>query len=407
MRRLLLALLCVATPALAQKFPDLALTPPMGWNTWNTFAAHINEALIRETAQAMIANGMRDAGYVYIVIDDTWSAKQRDAQGELVADPEKFPSGMKALGDWLHGHGFKFGIYSCAGNRTCGDYPGSWGHEFQDARMFASWGVDYLKYDWCNSGTADARDAYKRMRDALFAAGRPVVFSICEWGQNKPWEWGGEIGNLWRTTGDIYDSYDGRKGWEQGWKRILDLQYEAVTANGPDGIAKYAGPGHWNDPDMLEVGKPGLTAAESRAHFSLWCILAAPLMAGNDVRHMDAATQAILTNRDVLSIDQDPLGHEGFRALAEPGKNIEIWVKELSHGQWAVCALNTGRDTADLQIEWDRFRWWFFKGQDYSLRDVWERKDLGTTEKTTIARVPSHGVILLRLTPLPGGPAKG
>jgi len=400
MKKIALLFACAVTTALAQKFPNLAQTPPMGWNTWNTFASHIQESLIRETADAMVANGMRDAGYVYIVIDDTWSKKERDANGELVADPEKFPSGLKALGDYLHAKGFKFGIYSCAGPRTCADYPASWGHEFQDARTFASWGVDYLKYDWCNTGTADARDAYKRMRDALYAAKRPVVFSLCEWGQNKPWEWAADVGHLWRTTGDIYDSYDGRKGWESGWKRILDLQADLVPGSGPDGLAKAAGPGHWNDPDMLEVGKAGLTAAESRAHFSFWCMLAAPLMAGNDVRHMDEPTRAVLTNHDVIAIDQDPLGKEGFRALTEPGRNIEVWAKELSGGEWAICALNTSANTAELTINWDRFRGWLFKGHDFALHDVWENREAGSTQKPTVATVASHDVILLRLKPL-------
>lgn len=400
MKRLLLSLLCLTTPALAQKWGGLALTPPMGWNTWNTFGSHIQESLIRETADAMVANGMRDAGYRYIVIDDTWESTERDANGNLVADPQKFPSGMKALGDYLHARGFKFGIYSCAGTRTCGGYPGSWGHEFQDARTFASWGVDYLKYDWCNSGTANAPDAYTRMRDALYAAGRPVVFSICEWGQSKPWKWAGNVGHLWRTTGDIMDSYDGRKGWESGWKRILDAQYNLVKSNGPDGIGQYAGPGHWNDPDMLEVGRAGLTLAESRAHFSLWCLIAAPLIAGNDVRHMDPQTTAILTNRDMIAIDQDKLGKEGFRALAEPTKNIEVWVRELSGGEWAVCALNTSAHTAKLTINWDRFRGWLFHGADFQLHDVWADRDAGTTESDTVATVASHGVIVLRLKPI-------
>jgi alpha-galactosidase len=222
---LALGLFCNLATANAQKFEGLALTPPMGWNTWNTFASNINEALIRETADLIVTSGMRDAGYTYVVIDDTWSLRERDAQGNLVPDPQKFPSGMKALADYVHGKGLKLGLYSCAGDKTCAGYPGSWGHEFQDARSFASWGIDYLKYDWCNRGTADARDAYKRIRDALYAAKRPVVLSICEWGQNKPWEWGAEYGHLWRTTGDIYDSYDGRKAWEMGWKRILDAQY--------------------------------------------------------------------------------------------------------------------------------------------------------------------------------------
>ena len=217
-------LLALFSPALAQKFTGLAPTPPMGWNTWNTFAANINETLVHETAEVLIASGMRDAGYTYIVLDDAWMAKQRDADGNLVPDPAKFPSGLKALGDFLHARGFKFGIYNCAGTETCGGYPGGRGHEYQDARLYASWGVDYLKYDWCNHGTADARETYKTMRDALHAAGRPIVFSLCEWGQNKPWEWAADVGHLWRTTGDITDCYDCQKEWSMGWKRILDAQ---------------------------------------------------------------------------------------------------------------------------------------------------------------------------------------
>jgi alpha-galactosidase len=314
----------------------------------------------------------------------------------MVPDPKKFPTGLKALGDYLHSQGFKFGIYSCAGMKTCGGFPGSWGHEFQDARLFASWGVDYLKYDWCDHGTADARDAYKRMSDALRAAGRPIVFSLCEWGQNKPWEWAEPIGHLWRTTGDIYDSYDGRKGWESGWKLLLNQQYDLVTSNGPDGIGKYAGPGHWNDPDMLEVGNEGLTLAESRAHFSFWCMLAAPLMAGNDVRHMKPEIQGILTDKEVIAIDQDVAGKQGFRALAEPSTQTEIWVKELNNNEWAVCMLNTGTTAADLTVHWDRL--WTIHGE-YSVRDVWAKKSVGDTTKPFTSRVEPHDVVLFRLTP--------
>jgi len=396
MRKLLCLLLCVATSAFAQKWEGLALTPPMGWNSWNTFASNINEKVVRETADAMVANGMRDAGYVYLVIDDTWSKKERDQAGNLVADPEKFPSGMKALADYLHSKGFKLGIYSDAGMKTCGGYPGSWGHEFQDALTFASWNIDYLKYDWCDHGTADARDAYKRMSEALRAAGRPVVFSLCEWGQNRPWEWAEPIGHLWRTTGDIYDSYDGRKGWESGWKLLLNQQYDLVPANGPEGLAKYAGPGHWNDPDMLEVGREGLSLAESRAHFSFWCMLAAPLMAGNDVRHMQPEIRDILTDKEVLAIDQDVAGKQGYRALAEPATQTEIWVKELSNNEWAVCMLNTGTAAADLTVDWNRL--WTIHGH-YDLRDVWAKKAVGDNSKPYTARVASHDVVLFRLTP--------
>ncbi len=380
-----LGLLLSTMTAHAQKFPGLALTPPMGWNTWNTFGSNINETLIHETAEAMTASGMRDAGYRYIVLDDAWLAKKRDANGNLVADPAKFPSGMKALGDFLHAHGFKFGIYECAGTETCAGYPGSRGHEFQDARTFASWGVDYLKYDWCNHGTADARETYKTMRDALYAAGRPVVFSLCEWGDNKPWEWAADVGDLWRTTGDITDCYDCQKEWSRGWKVILDLQV---------GLAKYAGPGHWNDPDMLEVGNPGLTLAESRAHFSFWCMLAAPLIAGNDVRHMSPAVRDILTNKEVIAVDQDPLGKEAIRVYADPHK--EIWLKELSHGDWAVCVLNAGSAAADLTVDWRPI---YQLHGDYQVRNLWNHEQFSTAAGPHTESVPSHDVMMFRLTP--------
>jgi alpha-galactosidase len=398
MRKLLLPLLALIVSVHAQKFEGLVPTPPMGWNTWNTFASNIDEMLIKEAAEAMIKNGMRDAGYNYIVLDDTWSAMQRDAQGNLQAHPDKFPSGMKALGDWLHARGFKFGIYNCAGTKTCAGYPGGWGHEFQDALKYAEWGVDYLKYDWCNSGTADPRDAYTRMRDALYAAKRPIVFSICEWGHSKPWEWAKDVGHLWRTTGDIMDCYDCKQRWEQGWKVILDLQYSQVQpADGQNnGIGQFAGPGHWNDPDMLEVGNEGLTFAESRAHFSLWCILAAPLMAGNDVRKMSPEITALMTDREALAIDQDVLGKEGWRFRAEPSH--EIWVRELAGGEWAVALLNTGKATAELEIDFSH-GWWFL-GADCSVRDIWSKQDVGTTKQVFRKRLDSHDVALLRLKPV-------
>ena len=394
-KTLLLATLCLSATAFAQKFDGLALTPPMGWNSWNTFAANIDEDLIKGTADTMIANGMRDAGYVYIVVDDCWEAKDRDAAGNIVADPKKFPHGMKALGDYLHSKGFKFGIHNCAGTKTCADFPGGRGHEYQDALKYAEWGVDFLKYDWCNHGTADARETYKTMRDAIHTAGRPMVFSLCEWGQNKPWEWAGDVGHMWRTTGDIMAGYDSRQLWENGWKLILDLQYTMVTNEGPNGIAQYAGPGHWNDPDMLEVGNKGLTLAESRAHFSLWCIIAAPLIAGNDVRNMTPEVHDILTNKDVIAIDQDSLGKEGYRFRAETGR--EIWVRPLANDQWAVCVLNTGGAAADLTTDWSRLS--FLKGE-YSVRDVWAKKDLGTTGTPHTDHVESHDVVLFRLTPV-------
>ena len=397
MKRLLCLLLAGAAPVFAQKFEGLALTPPMGWNSWNTFASKINETVVKETADAMVANGMRDAGYRYLVIDDCWSLKERDADGNLVADPAKFPGGMKALGDYLHARGFKFGMYGCAGSKTCGGYPGSMGHEYQDARQFAAWGVDYLKYDWCNVGTRDAREAYTTMRDAMYAAGRPMVFSICEWGTSKPWEWAKDVGHLWRTTGDILDCYDCTQRWARGWKVILDQQYSLVQpADGQDnGIGQYAGPGHWNDPDMLEVGNPGLTLPEARAHFTMWCMLAAPLIAGNDVRHMTPEIHAILTDRDVISIDQDPLGKEGWRYRAEPGR--EIWVRQLSDGAWAVALLNTGSAAADLAVDLPSM--WVFEGK-FAVRDIWAQKDAGTNAQVFTAHLAPHDVALLRLTPV-------
>jgi alpha-galactosidase len=387
MKRLaVLLIVCVQGPLWAQKFEGLAPTPPMGWNTWNTFGGNINEDLIKGTATAMINSGMLEAGYRYIVLDDVWMAKERDAQGNLVPDPNKFPSGMKALGDYLHNMGFKFGIYNCAGTKTCAGYPGGRGHEYQDARLYASWGVDYLKYDWCNTGTANAPETYKTMRDALYAAGRPIVFSLCEWGNNKPWEWAKDVGHLWRTTGDIADCWDCKRQWSMGFKIILDKQV---------GLEKYAGPDHWNDPDMLEVGNKGLTVAESRAHFSLWCILAAPLIAGNDVRIMSDEIRNILTNSEVIALDQDILGKQGYRFAKEDDK--EVWVKELSDGSWGVCVLNTGKDTAEMTVDWKDLS--FLKGE-YKVRDLWQKKDIGTTNENFVGSVGSHDVVLFKLNPV-------
>jgi alpha-galactosidase len=385
----LLACVALATAsARADKFEGLALTPPMGWNTWNTFAGNCNESLVKETAKAMITNGMRDAGYVCIVIDDCWALKERDPNGQLVPDPAKFPGGMKALGDYLHANGFKFGMYGCAGKTTCGGYPGGRGHEFQDARQYASWGVDYFKYDWCDHGTANGPETYRIMSDAIRAAGRPIVFSLCEWGQNKPWLWAEPVGHLWRTTGDIGSTYasGGKNKWEHGWKELLDMNV---------GLEKYAGPGHWNDPDMLEVGNGSMTLAENRSHFSLWCMLAAPLIAGNDVRSMKPEIHAILTNRDVIAIDQDKLGHEGFRYSAD--KEKEIWAKELSNKEWAVCILNTGAAPAKITVDLRELT--FLTEQYYDVKDVWSGKALSNSVEPKTAVIDSHDVMLLRLTP--------
>jgi alpha-galactosidase len=386
MKRIVLLLaLCLSASVFAEKFKGLAPTPPMGWNSWNTFATKIDEKLIKDMAEALIKSGMQEAGYKYIVIDDGWEAMARDGRGDLVPDPARFPSGMKALGDYLHEKGFKFGIHNCAGTKTCAGYPGGRGHEFQDARTYASWGVDYLKYDWCEHGTANAEETYRTMGNALLEAGRPIVYSLCEWGNNKPWLWGENIGHLWRTTGDITDCYDCQEVYSIGWKFILEKQI---------GLEKYAGPDHWNDPDMLEVGNPGLSMAESRAHFSLWCILAAPLMVGNDVRKMTDEVRDIMTNKEAIAIDQDPLGKQGYQFMEQPGK--EIWVKELSDGKWAVCIFNSGNDKLPQKVNWAHLP--FLKGV-YDIRDVWQKKNIGTTDKEFACEIASHDAVLLVMTP--------
>ncbi len=325
---LLVGLLTIAPAAFAVSQRDplpgtpngLARTPPMGWNSWNKFGCNVDEELIRSAADAMVASGMKDAGYRYVVVDDCWHGG-RDAHGDIQPDAKRFPGGIKALADYVHGKGLKFGIYSDAGDKTCAGRPGSLGHEYQDARQYAAWGVDYLKYDWCNTGAANVTAAYLTMSEALRASGRPIVFSICEWGDGKPWLWAGRLGNLWRTTGDIYDHWEGVDRWQIGVMNILDMQV---------GLEGFAGPGHWNDPDMLEVGNGAMTDTEYRAHFSLWAILAAPLIAGNDLAAMSPATKAILMNKEVIAVDQDALGI-GASRVAKDG-DYEVWARPLAGG---------------------------------------------------------------------------
>ena len=371
----------------------------MGWNSWNKFGCNVNEALIRETADAMVATGMKDAGYQYVVIDDCWHG-ERDSSGFIQPDPTRFPSGMKALADYVHSKGLKLGIYSDAGSKTCGGRPGSRGHEYQDALAYAKWGVDYLKYDWCNTEGLNAVGAYSTMRDALSAAGRPIVFSLCEWGSNKPWEWAKDVGHLWRTTGDIYECFDCIKDhgtWKQlGVMAILDLQKP---------LRQYAGPGHWNDPDMMEVGN-GMSVSEDRAHFSMWCLLAAPLIAGNDLRSMSRETKEILTNREVIAINQDPLGVEGFQYSAKD--KVEVWFKPLQDGDWAMVVLNRNATAQKFTFDWKNEkvadslskREARFDTTTYSLRDLWAKRDLGTTERVLSAEIPPHDVLVLRLRKL-------
>jgi alpha-galactosidase len=382
-------LLVIAGPrARAQKFEDLAKTPPMGWNSWNKFACDgINETVIRETADAMVASGMRDAGYQYIVIDDCWQVS-RDSAGNIQADPVKFPHGIKALADYIHSKGLKFGMYTCAGRNTCAGRTASEGYEWQDARQYAAWGVDYLKEDWCNAGTQNAPASYTLMRDALYKAGRPIVFSLCEWGSNKPWTWAKDIGHLWRSCGDIGNTWnfmEAGNGSAYGGSVIgnLDLQ---------NGLEKYAGPGHWNDPDMLEVGNGALTTEEEKSHFTLWCMLAAPLMAGNDLRHMSPETQHILTNKDVIAIDQDPLGQQGYRAGFN--QDLEIFVKPLQGGDTAICLFNRGDQEKKLDVSWKDLS----IGPNHHLKDVWKGEMQGTTASNYHGTLARHAVILLKLT---------
>lgn len=280
----------------------LAKTPPMGWNSWNKFACDVSESLIREMADAAVTSGMKDAGYQYIVIDDCWQVG-RDDSGNIMPDAKRFPSGMKALADYIHSRGLKFGIYSDAGTGTCQNRPGGRGYEFQDARQYAASGVDYLKYDWCNHSTQNSEASYSIMRDALAKTGRKIVFSLCEWGSTQPWLWAENVGNLWRSTGDIQDKWDsGKKDDGLGVVQILDLNNELFS---------YAAPGHWNDPDMLEVGNGGMTATEYRSHLSMWALMAAPLISGNDLRHMTAETHDILTNKEVICRGSGPHGYTG------------------------------------------------------------------------------------------------
>ncbi len=353
----------------------LAQKPPMGWNSWNKFACNVDEKMVRGMAEAMVAHGLKAAGYEFIVIDDCWQVS-RDEKGNIQADPVRFPSGMKALADYVHSLGLKFGLYSCAGTKTCEGRPGSKGYEEQDARQYAAWGVDYLKYDWCNTEGMSAPEAYKKMRAALDAAGRPIVFSICEWGRSKPWLWAKGVGHLWRTTGDIKDN------WESVMK-LLDLQV---------GLESYAGPGHWNDPDMLEVGNRGLTFEEYKAHFSLWCILAAPLMAGNDLRSMSKETAYILTQPEVIAVDQDKLGVQGKRLRKDD--STEVWVKPLADLSIAVVLLNRGAAPAEISVSWKELG---VETSTAEVIDLWRRSDLGRFLSGYSAKVPPHGAVMVKI----------
>ena len=366
-------------PALHEvPYNGLAKTPPMGWNSWNLFEEKINDATVRTIADAMVSSGMRDAGYIYVNIDDTWEGV-RDAQGNLQPN-HKFPD-MKALADYVHSKGLKLGIYSSPGPRTCGGYPASYGHEEQDARTFAAWGIDYLKYDWCSAGSIYKNDAlqpiYQKMGDALRATGRPIVYSLCEYGMGEVQKWGADVGgNLWRTTGDISDEWASMIG---------NVETQVPTA-------PYAGPGHWNDPDMLEIGNGHMTDEEYRTHMSLWALVAAPLLAGNDVRSMSEVTKAILLNKEVIAVDQDPLGKQA--TPVKVGANLERWMKPMADGSVAVGVVNLGPDAAQASVDAHDLP---LSGTVGSARDIWSHQDVQFINGRYSATVPSHGILLLRV----------
>lgn len=375
----------------AQTATKLAATPPMGWNSWNYFAEKVDDKAVRDAADALVSTGMRDAGYIYVNIDDTWQG-ERDAQGVLHPN-KKFPD-MKALADYVHSKGLKIGIYSGPGPKTCAGYAGSYQHEDQDAKMYAEWGIDYLKYDLCSfipdvmekqapndfqKQMALMHGAYATMQQALIKSGRPIVYSFCQYGWDAVWAWGPKLGaNLWRTTGDISPDYD----------RMSVIGFAQA------GLSKFAGPGHWNDPDMLEVGNGKMTLDENRTHMTLWAMLAAPLLAGNDLSNMKPETLAILMNKDIVAIDQDPLGVQGDRVYAEGP--IEIWTKPLKDGSKAVAIFNRGDRRSNEYPVTLRFKDIGVTGP-VKARDVWADKSVTLTDGMKFKPL-THGVILLKLS---------
>jgi alpha-galactosidase len=354
----------------------LALTPQMGFNDWNAYGCNVSESLIKSTAQAMHTDGMQAAGYGYVNIDDCWMTHARDSSGRLVPDPAKFPDGIKGTADYVHSLGLKLGIYEDAGTATCAGYPGSLGHETTDAQSFASWGVDYLKYDNCNNSGVAAQSRYTAMRDALAATGRPILYSLCNWGQDNVWTWGSGVGNSWRTTGDINASYSS----------MLSIFHSNV------GLASYAGPGHWNDPDMLEVGNGSLSATENRTEFSLWSEMAAPLIAGTNIASASASTLSTLTNARVIAVDQDPLGKQGTMVSSSGG--LDVLAKPLSGGDVSVALFNETGSTATITTSASAVG--KTGAQSYGLTDLWSGAT-STTAGTISASVPAHGTVMYRV----------
>ena len=382
----------VTLPLPVAKVPSngMAKTPPMGWNSWNKFRNQVSDKMIREIADAMVTSGMKAAGYIYVNIDDTWEGAHRDAQGNITTN-NKFPD-MKALAAYVHSKGLKLGIYSSPGPKTCAGYEGSYQHEEQDAKTFAAWGIDYLKYDWCSASQVydNTRDtmvaAYAKMGLGLLNSGHKILFSLCQYGNHNVEEWGESVGgNVWRTTGDISDR----------WESMSRIGFEGTSAANattpaPD-RAKYAGPGHWNDPDMLEIGNGGMTDDEYKTHMSLWCIQAAALLAGNDVRDMKPEIKDILENKEAIAVDQDKLGKQGTRVTKNG--DLEVWSKPLADGGHAVGLFNRGADTAKVTAKWSDLG---IKGS-HSVRDLWKHADLGKQGEEFTAMVPRHGVVLVKI----------
>jgi len=378
MKKIILTAFIVATVLYAGAADStLAATPPMGWNSWNHFACRVTAADVRAAADAIAANGMKDAGYVYVNIDDCWEGT-RDAAGKIQPN-EKFGD-MKALADYVHSKGLKIGIYSSPGPKTCAGYEGSYGHEEQDAQQYADWGFDYLKYDWCSAEKVYQRSemeaVYKKMHDALVRTGRPIVFSLCQYGFGRVWRWGASVGgNLWRTTEDISDLYD----------RMSVIGFDQ------DGLEPFAGPGHWNDPDMLEVGNGKMNHDEYITHMSLWVLLAAPLLAGNDLSQMSQETLDILTNKEVIAVDQDAKGVQGRRIAAEGP--LEVWAKPLADGGIAVGLFNRGESVNPVKVNFKQIG----AKESSKVRDLWAHKDLGSFTGNYTTDIPRHGGVLIKV----------
>ncbi|WP_199517187.1 glycoside hydrolase family 27 protein [Nucisporomicrobium flavum] len=392
------AVTAVLAPSPAQALDNgVARTPPMGWNSWNTFGCSINETLIRQMADAIVSSGMRDRGYQYVVVDDCWFNPNRDGSGNLQGDPSRFPSGMKALGDYLHGKGLKFGIYQVPVNKTCaqyfGSYPGatgSQGHEAQDARQFAAWGVDYLKYDWCspNGSINDQVTTFAKMRDALAATGRPIVYSInpnsihAKTGPQRNW---GDVANMWRTTEDITNAWDTGQtnGYPMGIQNIVNVTVP---------LAGYARPGGFNDPDMMEVGRGGMSDTEQRSHFALWAVMASPLIAGNDIRSMTTATRTILENENLIAINQDSLGLQATQVSNDGTRRV--LAKRLANGDVAVALFNQGSGTTTVSTTAAAVG---KSGSSFTLTDAWSGAT-STSTGTISASVPGHGTVVYRVS---------